>query len=268
MHEAHMHPQNCFITLTYNNENLPSDGSLHYEHFRDFFKRLRKKYGAEIRYYHCGEYGEKFARPHYHAIIFNFDFPDKILFRVDPRGTKLYRSPSLENLWKFGFSTIGAVTFETAAYVARYVTKKLTGSKPFLYRSLDEKGLLTETHYDNSDEHYQVINYETGEITYRKREYATMSRRPGIGKTYLEKYKGDIYPLDLVQMRGKSFKPPRYYDAFLESHDPDLFKNIKIRRNKNAKKITGERLEAMEKCKISKTKTLYRKYENPTILNT
>jgi len=257
MHEASMYKDNCFITLTYNNDHLPADNSLNHEHFQKFFKRLRKKYGDRIRYYMCGEYGEKFSRPHYHACIFNFAFHDMYLFRVDSRGTRLYRSPELEKLWPYGFSTIGEVTFESAAYVARYVTKKLTGSKPFTIKINNEK--IT---YSNSEEHYQVIDYTTGEVTYRTREYAQMSRRPGIGKPWLLKYATDVYPQDHVIMRGRKMIPPRYYDDFLEKENFELYQQIKRRRKQNSKEITARRLEDMEKVKISKTKTLYRKYEN------
>ena len=74
----------------------------------------------------CGEYGDKLGRPHYHAIIFGVTFVDKKLWSIR-RGNNLYRSATLEKLWPYGFSSIGTVNFETAAYVARYVTKKITG---------------------------------------------------------------------------------------------------------------------------------------------
>lgn len=267
MHEAKMHEKNCFITLTYNEENLPPDGSLHKEHFQLFMKRLRKKYGEGIKYYHCGEYGEKFSRPHYHACLFGHDFLDKVLFRVDKSGTKLYRSDSLEALWTFGFSTIGEVNFQSAAYVARYVTKKLTGNRPFLYKKPNEKGGYDEIMYQNADEHYEVVNYQTGEVTYRQKEYATMSRRPGIGKTYLEQYKDEIYPRDAIIVKGKQYVPPSYYDKFLEQQNFELYQQIKRRRKANAKILSQQRLEAMEKVKLQTTKILKRHYESQTLHN-
>ena len=92
-------------------------------------KKLRKalgKNGKRIRFFHCGEYGESTSRPHYHAIIFGYDFPDKKKWRTTDRGDILYRSPLLETLWDKGSSEIGSVTFESAAYVARYSLKKIT----------------------------------------------------------------------------------------------------------------------------------------------
>lgn len=126
VHEASQHERNCFVTLTYDDKHLPADRSLKLRHFQNFMKKLRKKYGAGIRFFHCGEYGEKFRRPHYHALIFNHDFDDKILWSKN-RGSPLYISESLDSLWEFGFATIGDVTFESAAYVARYITKKVNG---------------------------------------------------------------------------------------------------------------------------------------------
>ena len=175
VHEAQLHKDNCFITLTYSPENVPKDSSLHLEHFQKFMKRLRKYIFTEVqkvnflismmsvdtgrvigyvpsqgvRFFHCGEYGELLSRPHYHACLFGFDFSDKVLWSTRG-GVRLYRSKVLEKLWTFGFSTIGDVTFESAAYVARYCTKKITG--------------------DEADKHYNG----------RSPEYVTMSRRPCI----------------------------------------------------------------------------------------
>ena len=128
--EAKSHKTNMFLTLTYDDAHFPEDGSLHYEHFQLFMKRMRKyfmsRFGQTLRFFMCGEYGDKLGRPHFHAIIFGVTFVDKKLWSIR-RGNNLYRSATLEKLWPFGFSSIGAVNFETAAYVARYVTKKITG---------------------------------------------------------------------------------------------------------------------------------------------
>ena len=187
-HEASLHENNCFITLTFNDDNLPSDKSLDVRHFQLFMKRLRKQFGSNIRYYHCGEYGEKFRRPHYHACIFNFDFPDKKIFKIS-NGHNLYTSVILSEIWPYGFSLIGDVTFQSAAYVARYIMKKVTG--------------------DLAKDHYEYIDPDTGEIINLKPEYTTMSRRPGLGKGWFEKYKSDVYPDDFVILNGKKMKPPK-----------------------------------------------------------
>jgi len=199
VHEAHMHENNCFLTLTYNDENLPLDKSIDLVHIQKFIKRLRKKFvtnkQTQIRYFQCGEYGEQFARPHYHICLFNFIFPDETFYKYSNE-IPLYTSQILEKIWGMGFCTIGKLTFESAAYCARYVTKKITGK--------------------NAEKHYEFIDPETGEIFYPDPEFATMSKVPGLGSTYLTKYQADIYPHDYVIFRGKKMKPPKAYDREFE----------------------------------------------------
>lgn len=278
MHEASLHQNNCFITLTYDNEHLPADRGLHLEHFQDFFKRLRSRFTPRcpfpsghpereswlkkhtIKYYHSGEYGEKFARPHYHACLFNFDFPDKVFFKTLPSGFPVYVSDTLTDLWPYGFHTIGGVTFESAAYVARYVMKKRTGTRPFVAK---DPYTGEKREYENSLEFYEQIDYETGEITYRKPEYSTMSRRPGIAKGWYDLYKGDCFPHDYVMINGKKSKVPKYYLNQFELENSEEFRMLKLRRKAAAllRPLTSDRLEVMEKVKLSRTKYLVRPYE-------
>lgn len=239
-HEAMLHQDNCFITLTYNDENLPDDNSLDYRHYVLFMKRLRKKYGDNIRFYMCGEYGEVNRRPHYHACMFNFDPPDKTLWKVVGKNNniRLYVSEELNKIWGKGYCVIGDVTFESAAYVARYVMKKVTG--------------------DKAEEHY--ICEETGCVL--KPEFTNMSRRPGIGKDFFDKYKSDIYPNDRVILREKKMRPPKYYDYLLEAENIDQYQQVKNeRRRKGAKQKknqTPERLKVSEKILEAKLKLLKR----------
>lgn len=242
VHEASLYDDNCFITLTYNPENLPKHGTLVLKHFQDFMKRLRKKYGSNIRFFHCGEYGELSGRPHYHAIIFNFDFPDK-KFWTERNGHRCYRSDSLEKLWTLGQSEIGNVTFESAAYVARYIMKKING--------------------DAAQNHYAVIDWTTGEVlAQRKPEYTTMSRRPGIGAGFFEKYSDDIYNHDRVIMRGREMRPPKFYDNRYEILNPIAYDEMKFTREKNAEKFacdnTQDRLNVRERVKLESIKSLPR----------
>ena len=237
VHEALLHEKNCFVTLTYSDEYLHPSGDLKF-HKRDFvlfMKRLRKKFGKGIRFFHCGEYGSKFQRPHHHVILFGFDFDDKVLFRRTSLGYTLYRSESLERLWPFGISCIGACTFETVAYVARYVTKKVNG----------------EAAYD----HYYG----------RDPEYITMSRCPGIGHDWLLK-NPQIYNYDEVVIRkGIRCKPPQYYDRVFEEIAPEFMESIKERRKEKVL-LKGcddyERLEIKEQYKLLASKRLIRYLEN------
>lgn len=242
MHEAQMHTENCFITLTYDDAHLPSDRSLHYRDFQLFIKRLRKRYpGRRIRYYMAGEYGENFGRPHWHACIFGLDFDDKKLWKRTSANSLLYRSENLELLWPFGYSSIGDVTFESAAYVARYIMKKVTGK--------------------NAAEHYQEIDPDTGEITNRTPEFTKMSLKPGIGYEWYKQYTSDVYPHDYVVVRGKKVKPPKYYDKKYKIDNPYEFDELLYIREKSAKlnyaDNTLERLavkEQVAKAKLQKLK--------------
>lgn len=245
VHEASLYESNCFITLTYAPEHLPKDGSLNKVHFQKFMKRLRKRFGSGVRYFHCGEYGEKLGRPHYHACLFNFDFQDRELWSIRD-GVKLYTSKILSELWGFGFCTIGDVTFESAAYVARYITKKISG--------------------DMAKDHYTRVDNSTGECFDLLPEYVTMSRRPGIGRPWLDKFMSDVYPHDRVVLRGVEMKPPKYYDSVFELADPQVLEDIKFKRERRAKlqanDTTYERLRVREQLQDIKHKCLKRGYEN------
>ena len=214
LHESTLYKRNCFITLTYDDEHLPSDMSLNVSHFQKFMKRLRKRYGKGVRYFHCGEYGEIGSRPHYHACLFNFDFKDRKLWSVR-ESVRLYTSEELSSLWENGFSTVGDVTFESAAYVARYVMKKITG--------------------DAADAHYEHVDLDTGVVSYRTPEYVTMSRRPGIGRGWYDKFKDDVYNYDFVVVNGKKCRAPRYYDGCFEAEHPSsgLWQNSDMRKLKS-----------------------------------
>ena len=98
VHEASLWPDNCFVTLTFDDDNIISSGSLVKADFQKFMKRLRKRFGKGVRYFHCGEYGDLLGRPHHHACLFNFSFPDRYLWSSSG-GVNLYRSPTLEELW-------------------------------------------------------------------------------------------------------------------------------------------------------------------------
>ncbi len=219
VHEASLHDNNSFITLTYNEANLPEDRSLEVRVFQLFMKRLRKRFGPNIRFYACGEYGDKNGRPHYHACLFNHDFQDKKIWRPGKDASlNLYRSAALEELWTYGFSSIGEVTFQSAAYVARYIMKKLTGPK--------------------GGERYTFTN-DAGVSFPLLPEFTVMSRggrhgKGGIGKQWLDDFRTDVYPGDFVIMNGKKNRPPRFYDTQLEKHYPEEYKKLKTERKQRA----------------------------------
>lgn len=244
VHEAQMHDKSCFITLTFNDESLfarENPFSLDISEYQRFMKRLRKKYGSHIRFFHCGEYGDLNKRPHYHAILFGVDFVEDRKLWSQKDGMKLFTSESLEKLWPYGFCTIGQVTFESCAYVARYIMKKQTGEK--------------------AEEHYMRWDPQTGEGTAISPEYCTMSRKPGIGKSWIEKYKTDVYPHDYVVINEHKVKPPRFYDQQL---DDEQLRKVKEQRIKDADdpiKDYGpemDRLWVSQEIKIKKLERLIR----------
>lgn len=242
MHEAQMHENNCYITLTYADEHVPTGYSLRYPDWQQFMRRVRKHFKATpIRFYMAGEYGDKFERPHFHAILFGIDFNDKQYLRTNHNGDKLYTSATLSRLWKKGIASVGAATFQSAAYVARYVMKKITGD-------------LAATHYTYIDQH--------GEIHSRQPEFNRMSLKPGIGKTWYDKFKNDVFPSDHVITNGFPSKTPRYYDKQLAKENEQLLLKLKEARNAkqllSAKDNTPKRLAAKEKVAEAKTKMLKR----------
>lgn len=219
VHEASLYSRNCFITLTYSPENLPVGATLIKSDFQKFMKRLRKRFSGvdvvvvkgldtyPIRYFQCGEYGDEGLRPHYHACLFNFDFDDRKLWRTN-NGVKIYTSEVLNSVWGLGHSTVGDVTFESAAYVARYVMKKVTG--------------------DAAKAHYTRFDSRTGEFFEVIPEYVAMSLKPGIGKLWIDKYMSDVYPHGYVVVRGGHMcRPPKFYDMQYELVNPEGIEKIK-----------------------------------------
>lgn len=236
LHESKCYEDNCFVTLTYSPENLPKDGSLVRKHVQDFLKRLRDRFSdRKIRVFYCGEYGDKLARPHYHLCLFNFDFSDKErLFKIHEHWN--FSSKILSDLWKFGMSSVTGFSFETAAYVARYCTKKINGSA--------------------ADDHY------AGRVP----EFAGMSLKPGIGKPWYDRFaKSDLFPHDNLVVRGAKCKPPRYYDILRDREDPEGFAKAKLAREELGVEMapdnTFKRLAVKLKCLEARTRVLIRKME-------
>ena len=241
-HEMLMHPENCFITLTYSPEELPKDGSLDVSHWQKFAKRLKKR--VKFRHFMCGEYGEVNKRPHYHAILFGCDFPDKKFWKEE-RGNRLYVSPMLEETWGHGFTSVGEATSQSAAYVARYCQKKV--SEPYDDGSVDE--YLAR---------YGRWCSDTGDFWTVRPEFTTMSRRPGIGSEWFKKYKSDVYPHDEVIMDGRRYRPPRYYDNQLDEEELAGYKAKRIAAVQRKGQISEAGLRSFEKHKEAQVNLLKR----------
>lgn len=258
MHEARMHDPvlvpgaggSCFITLTYNDEHLPlvpgtNVSTLFKRDFQLFMKRLRKRYGEGIRYYYAGEYGSTFGRPHYHALIFGLTFDsDKYLWEVSSSGFQLFRSPSLESLWSvngksIGYSSVADLTFESAAYVARYCMSKASG--------------------DEALSRYAVVDEVTGELLgERLPEFNNMSTNGGIGKSWFSEFSSSVFPNDEVIVKGKPSGVPKYYSRLFEKLYPEEMEVIKEARLLKLVSVPEESLPALRKCVASRYKRLVR----------
>lgn len=245
--EASLFDENSFITLSLSPESMKAHGrSVDIRYLQKFLKRFRKEISPRrIRFFACAEYGGENGRPHYHMLVFNYGFPDKVYFRVSPAGEKLYRSSQLERLWPFGFSSIGEVTFGSAAYVARYHLKKV-GS------------VVSRDHY---------LDKSTGEML--KPEFVVMSRgsgrndpdprfRGGIGSGWFKKYQSDVFPRDSRVIKGVDTKPCKFYDSQYEVVDPDGFRLVKLRRSRRVDRVDNslERLAVKEKVKCAQVSIL------------
>ena len=239
LHEAKCHEQNCFLTLTYAEEHVPAGGTLRYSDFQGFMKRLRRRVGIPgLRFFMCGEYGEETWRPHYHACIFGYDFSDKVFVARGSNGDALYSSAMLDSLWKFGIANIGAVTMQSAGYVARYCLKKVNG--------------------DAAESHYSFVDAD-GVITRRQPEFARMSLKPGIGARWFERFGDDCLPRDYVVHDGRKFPVPRYYDKLHERAKGGI-DEVKLSRVEAARQHwennTDARLAVREEVTLARTRAV------------
>lgn len=198
-HEAKMHQDNIFITLTYDEQNLESP-RLIYEHWQLFIKSLRERVARGIKdkdtrnqlyipYMVTGEYGEETKRPHWHAILFNYAPQDPKAKYTSDRGDRVFESETLTKLWKRGSVEYGDVTMESASYVARYAAKKLV-------------------HGADQDHDYHPI-------------HKTSCKR-AIGRSWIEKYHKHTFENGYIVLpNGSVTKIPRYYNDWYKEHHFD-----------------------------------------------
>lgn len=205
-HEARLWRDNWFITLTYEEGTLPPEGSLVPKDLQDFWKRLRKDRPG-LRYFACGEYGETFGRPHYHALVFNW--APEVSWRQELHGKRLiYKCPELEATWGLGKTHLAPFSGAAAQYVANYVRKNFSvgGAR------VDWGPLVPP--------------------------FQTMSRRPGIGSQFVKRFMRDMYPAGFVTRPGGSKRrTPRYYDLVVERESPRMYRRVKRARAELAKLI-------------------------------
>lgn len=225
MHEKRMYSASAFVTLTYADKHLPTPASLSLRSLQLFMKRFRKVRPVGIRFFACGEYGDAFKRPHYHILFFNTDFPDQRFWKNSEAGEMLFKSAELRELWPFGENVIGSLTCRSAAYVCGYVLKKV--GKP----SVD------------------VVGFEP--------EFRVMSRRPGIGFAWYERFKDEAYRHDSVVLNYSEVGIPRYYDTKFDLVNHDLLLELKRKRKfesmfLHSEDNTKERLYVREQVEVLK----------------
>lgn len=240
MLELQYHDSAYFCTFTYNEDHVPrsyySDPdtgeafqglTLCKRDFQLFMKRLRKRFSDDaIRFFACGEYGSSTFRPHYHAILFGLHLDDLCFYKQQRLGDQIYNyytSESLQRCWSdsdgnpIGYVVVGNVTWETCAYTARYITKKLKGQ--------------------------DAIFYDLHNIT---PEFTLMSRKPGIARFYYDDHGGDIYEYDKINIStpkgGRSFRPPRYFDKLFDIECPVESAELKAQRAQLAKAAQAAKL--------------------------
>lgn len=261
--ELEYHDSAYFVTLTYDDAHLPlrpyadpstgeasaTAATLMKSDFQKFMKRLRKAFPDDtIRFFACGEYGPSTFRPHYHAIIFGLHLPDLVVAGQNARGDKYYSSALLQRCWSLlvskkgykkgqtsitpladpnweplGFVTIGDVTWETCAYTARYITKKLSGPQAQFYSDF------------NIDPPFSL-----------------MSLKPGIGHQWYVDHP-DCMDYEYISVKtptgGRKFKPPRYYDKLYDVEYPEKLASLKATRQRMA--------EQAKLAKLSQTSLSY-----------
>ena len=217
--ESKQYKDNYFVTLTYDDENLPPKASLEPKHLQLFLKRLRKRFkGIKIRFLACGEYGDGSMRPHYHIILFNCPLSDlsyvfqkmengKLVNHLRPNNKNdLMFSKTIYECWQHqGMISVGRFNYDTAAYVSQYVTKKCNPKMEHVYKEL---GLVPE--------------------------FLRMSNRPGIGAQFFND-NDDLHSVGniIIPSDGEAHVAniPRYYDKlFIKKYGEDVFSHFQKNR--------------------------------------
>nr|UXQ88104.1 MAG: replication initiation protein [Microvirus sp.] len=246
-HESQMHEQNCFVTLTYADQHLPAYQDLDHRDFQKFMKRFRKQTGLKIKFYMCGEYGDKTHRPHFHVILFGYYPPDAVYHRTE-NGFRYYKSEALDSYWQKGFTDTSNVSYKNAGYIARYTLKK-------------------QLPKEQTQDRYTYLD-ESGELKIRKLEYVRMSTGRdfgfGIGGTWFKKYAAQTSLNDYVlDPNGHKCPVPRYYLSILKDDSEQWYEHLAAKRLAKAQADPNNDpslLPAKAICAEAKIKQLPRPY--------
>lgn len=246
MHESMLYEENCFLTMTYDDQNLPINLSINKEDIQNFLKRLRNDVGFnKIRYFACGEYGDdlkynfrgqyggNLGRPHYHALIFNY-WPEDTFPYTNKNGYPIYTSKKLNDIWSYGDVYLGTVTFDSAQYVAKYVTKRTTP-------------ITVTDDYGNKYKTDANVKKWYGDC---KPEFALMSRRPGIGIPWLERYYNDTVRDGYIVANNVQMSIPQAYKTKLREKKLKLYESNDIKEAQKIHDISLKLQEINDKNKI------------------
>lgn len=250
VHEAQQWKFSSFITLTY--RTPPEGNTLNPQDTKQFIRRLRYHLKKPFKYFLVGEYGDNFDRPHYHALIFGYDFGYSNYHNpTDARrssdlnflhNTSALNCPELSDLWGLGYTSVGELTFDSAAYCAQYAMKKINGSK--------------------AEEHYKG----------RHPEFMRTSQN-AIGKQYALQFAQEIILNNSVLANNSEQPVPNYYLKQYEKNNYDLT-NLKIKREEFSQTHSIEKsyiracmLDAKFKLKSSKTDAFRIKYAKDAFFN-
>lgn len=238
-HEAKMHEYNSFITLTYSDDQLPQDYSVSKREMQLWLKRLRKDLNCKVRYFLGAEYAPETLRPHYHALLFGYAFPDRKYWGTSPAGDRLFTSEQLHKSWPYGRCIIGDATPQSARYVAGYAMKKIRGDRAAAY--------------------YSRIHPRTLQPVQVEPEFQMQSS--GLGRSWFAKFKDDAFPSDFIVVDGRQTMVPRYY--FLKLREEEQQALAKVRKLKSAQpnkrwNRTPERLRVRAEVQASRISKLKR----------
>lgn len=229
------HEHTCVTTLTYDDENLPA--TLSKRHLQLWFKRIRQQHGKKLRYFACGEYGDKYGRPHYHAIIFGM--------KHEPRFPKDTHHPLVADTWTLGLTHTDLVSIQAINYVTHYTAKKLGWPKKHFEERLDP---------------------ETGELYQWQPPFQVMSRRPGLGTKAKKHYHSwATYAVN----EGMKLSVPRFYKQhYADTATPNEKEDTEYQKYKHAltshtNQHTEQQLETKERIHYAKQKfhSALRRYE-------
>lgn len=302
-HENQMHSVSSFITLTiddtkvgnfFNNKKLMKtychrciNGSRYIKYpinytlckglLLDELKRMRdylfKKYNIKIRYFGCGEYGTHDERPHYHIIIFGYNFPDKVFYKMSDKGKMIFLSEELSKLWQFGLSTVQDCNVNTCLYTAKYVQKAI---------HFDDKQREFEYYYGREPEFLVMSkgNCQSNRCPYIddivknckglnslrnfNNPYCKYcdKTRGGLGYSWFLRYKDNVLKIGYCTADSRKYPIPSYYLKLLELTDKNEYDIYKIKNliridEKNEKypeELSSERLLVRKQCNISRLK--------------